>query len=289
LGRYRPEDKSLYSQELSTPIPSTSQFEVESTPPFEEIDEDSDIYEALSSYLQKIPEAERYNIQMTFKEIEEIIGDGLPASAQKHRSWWSNDPKAQPHSQSWLDVGWRVSNVNIRYQQVSFKRIDSRQQKYINFFSILGEKLKGVQEFSGLNYRFMNSHGRHWYTLEIVNNKINKLIWISISFATRSRLRLEIHMSKEEYALSYSKKEEIELLFGEPLSWEPLDGKQGSRVAVYKDKTNIMMDESIHHDAEEWVINKIGRFYTSIAPSLQTSTTSNLATGENQLLLDKFD
>jgi hypothetical protein len=31
------------------------------------------------------------HVQLTFEQIEEILGSDLPDSARKHRSWWGNE------------------------------------------------------------------------------------------------------------------------------------------------------------------------------------------------------
>lgn len=63
----------------------------------------------------------RNRIAMRFAEIEDIIGDKLPDSAYKHKHWWSNIRNRTP-SESWLTVGWRVEEVNLEEEKVTFVR-----------------------------------------------------------------------------------------------------------------------------------------------------------------------
>jgi len=44
-------------------------------------------------------------VPMTFAEIEKVTGAKLPASALKHRPWWSNNAKNSVMTQIWLDCG----------------------------------------------------------------------------------------------------------------------------------------------------------------------------------------
>lgn len=74
-------------------------------------------YEPLYHYLRMKSEK---IIELTLEQIESIIGFKLPASAFKHRAWWSNDIT---HSQAkaWLFAEWGVVNVSL--SQIMFKRI----------------------------------------------------------------------------------------------------------------------------------------------------------------------
>ena len=58
------------------------------------------------------------NVNMTFEEIEAILGFPLPASAYTHRPWWANGGHSQ--ASAWLDAGYKVTQVNLSEQTVSF-------------------------------------------------------------------------------------------------------------------------------------------------------------------------
>ncbi len=60
---------------------------------------------------------------MTFDEIEEIIGARLPASAFKHRAWWSNNPSNSVITHAWLDAGYKSANVDIPGRRLVFRRV----------------------------------------------------------------------------------------------------------------------------------------------------------------------
>ena len=59
-------------------------------------------------------------IQLSFAEMEQIIGASLPDSASKYPAWWSNGGHSQ--SDAWLKHGWRVSSVKLG-QHIGFSRI----------------------------------------------------------------------------------------------------------------------------------------------------------------------
>ncbi|AKA67260.1 DUF7662 domain-containing protein [Clostridium scatologenes] len=72
-----------------------------------------DKYIELKRYLQRstLP-----IITLSFKDIEQIIGDTLPKSAYDHaEAWWAND---YTHSQAiaWIDAGYETDYVTDIYE-----------------------------------------------------------------------------------------------------------------------------------------------------------------------------
>ncbi|MGA2893541.1 MAG: hypothetical protein ABSE22_11760 [Xanthobacteraceae bacterium] len=77
-------------------------------------------YEALGKYLKRQP-GDR--IPITFAEIEKITGVKLPASAQKHRPWWSNNPKNSVMTKVWRDAGFASEQVDMTARKLVFRRL----------------------------------------------------------------------------------------------------------------------------------------------------------------------
>jgi hypothetical protein len=51
-------------------------------------------------------------IELTFDQVEAILGEPLPKSATKLTTWWTNvQPKIQYHRTAWLNNGWKVSTA----------------------------------------------------------------------------------------------------------------------------------------------------------------------------------
>ncbi|MCW4051403.1 MAG: GIY-YIG nuclease family protein [Candidatus Bathyarchaeota archaeon] len=50
-------------------------------------------------------------VTLSYDEVEEILGFGLPDSAFEHRPWWANS--GQPHSRAWTDFGWLINGVSL--------------------------------------------------------------------------------------------------------------------------------------------------------------------------------
>lgn len=76
-------------------------------------------YDVLSAYLQKQPTEE---VPMTFGQIENLIGDKLPASARKHRPWWSNNPSNSVITHAWLKAGYKSARVDMAGEKLVFVR-----------------------------------------------------------------------------------------------------------------------------------------------------------------------
>lgn len=131
---------------------------------------------------------------------------------------------------------------------ISDKETSETRQQYQQFFQTLIDELR-------TKYKFTNAkvgQPQNWYTFASDNSKIYKY---SFSFAMGERVRSEIYIdsgdgvkNKDIFDKLFAKKDEIEKQFGQELSWERLDTKRASRIAVY-------MDGSIDNETEE--LNKI--------------------------------
>ena len=63
------------------------------------------------------PEVDR--LTLSLPEIEDIVGEELPANA-RFPSWWRNDDRRM-HSRAWLTAGWRVDGMGDK-AKVEFVR-----------------------------------------------------------------------------------------------------------------------------------------------------------------------
>jgi hypothetical protein len=62
-------------------------------------------------------------IELTFDQVEAILGKRLPKSATKLTTWWTNvQPKIQSHRTAWLNNGWKVSEFDQQARWVRFVR-----------------------------------------------------------------------------------------------------------------------------------------------------------------------
>jgi hypothetical protein len=78
-------------------------------------------YAALSKRLQTERDG---SFSIDFPELERLLGFALPRSARAYRAWWANDARGHSHARSWLEFGWRVSEVDLVSSHVRFERSD---------------------------------------------------------------------------------------------------------------------------------------------------------------------
>lgn len=79
-------------------------------------------YRPLDEWFRNQP-ASKKQIELTFDEVEEILGAPLPKSATKLNTWWTNvQPKIQSHRTAWLHHGWVVAEFDLAARRVKFVR-----------------------------------------------------------------------------------------------------------------------------------------------------------------------
>lgn len=76
-------------------------------------------YGPLAAHLRK---AGRDFVPLTFDQIEGIVGAKLPASAFKHRAWWSNNPSNSTITHAWLNAGYRTADVDMPGRRLVFRK-----------------------------------------------------------------------------------------------------------------------------------------------------------------------
>ena len=78
-------------------------------------------YWPLTSYLQHSGKDE---LTLTFKEIEDILGFGLPNSTKEYRANWANTTTVV-FPLTWLDAGYRTHDVDMERGIVHFSKCNS--------------------------------------------------------------------------------------------------------------------------------------------------------------------
>ena len=207
---------------------------VDVSPLDETILPDDSRYAPLAIWLLQRPLGEEQVI-LIFKDIEELIRDKLPASARKHRAWWSNHLN-NPQAIQWWDAGWRVSYVDIEKELVQFTRINERESSYNEFFHSLYIILSQEANFA---LKAPSTYLRNWITV----TQIFGYASFGYAFTYRKRFRVELYIdtgnkekNKRIFDALYLKRSEIvanlESVPGK-LEWERIDDKRASRIALY--------------------------------------------------------
>ena len=79
-------------------------------------------YLPLDEWFRERPDSED-QIELTFDEVEAILGTPLPKSATKLTTWWTNvQPNIQSHRTAWLNNGWMVAEFDLQARWVKFVR-----------------------------------------------------------------------------------------------------------------------------------------------------------------------
>jgi hypothetical protein len=73
-------------------------------------------YDPLYQHLK----ASELSLELTFADVEEILGFKLPPSARKHEAWWSNSGGSHVQSYAWLNAGYRTESVDVPRGTVRF-------------------------------------------------------------------------------------------------------------------------------------------------------------------------
>lgn len=223
-------------------------------------------YAPLALWLQSQPISQD-RVTLTFEEIEGIINNTLPASARQHRAWWANDSVGHVQSQQWLEVGWRVAIINMTEERVTFARMKEREKAYIDYFNALLPALHDAAHYPPKE-RFPD--GRSWVIVRWLPEDKRQIL-LAYSFARGRRFRVELYIdvgdqvkNKQIFDELQSRRSEIEAAVGEALSWERMDERRASRIALYKDGAITDEPEQLSQ-LRAWAVDAMIRFYDAIA------------------------
>ncbi len=59
-------------------------------------------------------------VELSFEDIEEVLGFALPRSARRHPAWWSNSGGTHVQATAWISAGYRTEDVSIAQEKVRF-------------------------------------------------------------------------------------------------------------------------------------------------------------------------
>ena len=76
-------------------------------------------YEPLARHLAK---SQGQAIELSFDEVEKILGLRLPGSARRHAAWWSNHGGSHVQAQAWLAAGFETERVDLASGRLVFRR-----------------------------------------------------------------------------------------------------------------------------------------------------------------------
>lgn len=80
-------------------------------------------YYPLYEYLKAANPGRQDRIELTFDQVETILGTPLPASARRSRAWWANSRAAnRVQAAAWMEAGYHVRSVDLGQERVVFER-----------------------------------------------------------------------------------------------------------------------------------------------------------------------
>lgn len=83
-------------------------------------------YDALAAFLDQ---RSTQRLTVAFAELDQVVS-GLPPSARSDRTWWGNTMnKTRVQAHAWLGAGWRVKDVDLVNERVTFERTDLRSAR----------------------------------------------------------------------------------------------------------------------------------------------------------------
>lgn len=224
-------------------------------------------YVLLAVWLQGQP-AHRDRVTLTFSDIETIIKGELPPSARQHRAWWANDSVGHVQSKQWLEAGWRVAQINVTEERVTFVRVKGREHDYIRFFGALQELIQKRGDFP---LRMVSPDGQSWQTLATLPEPGPHCLYFLASFVWGQRFRIELYIDARDQAQNktifdrlYAESAVYEEAAGMEISWERLFEKRASRVAIYHPGA-ITDDEKALQKLRLWATDLLPRFYQGFA------------------------
>jgi CBS domain-containing protein len=210
-------------------------------------------------------------IKISFDEIEVIIGGALPISARSHRAWWANDTTGHSQSRNWLESGWRTSYVNMTEGSVVFVRIKEREKAYIDFF---GAILSDLSAKAKIPIKKVSPDGTSWMVISSLPLIGPSGATFTYSFSRDKRFRIEVYLdtndqmrNKTIFDLLAEKKQKYEGILGD-LSWERIDKKRASRIAIYH-AGQITDNNAKLTELRYWAVETMIVFYETFASDVE--------------------
>ncbi|MCL4263895.1 MAG: CBS domain-containing protein [Anaerolineae bacterium] len=195
-------------------------------------------------------------IQVSFHELESIIESPFPDTARKHRAWWANDyTSPHRHSLFWLRAGWKVENVDLTAETVTFKRSDAVLQQLflVEIIQELKKIRPGITRTTKAQSGWIDfGAGRSGFLFAWVFGKGNLRTELYIDSGDKKA-------NEKAFDLLYQQKNQIESEIDLELDWQPLKSKRASRICV-EHPGNANMSETELKVLQEWAIETMLKF-----------------------------
>jgi len=142
-----------------------------------------------------------------------------------------------------------------------------RGEAYLSYFQQLIDELREKHRFTKAKVAF----AQNWYSFPAGIRGVS----YGTSFAQGGRVRAEVYIDRQDrdtnkrvFDSLLQKKQELELQFGSPFTWERLDDRRASRVAFYR-PGSIDSDEQTLAEIRSWAITQLLKFRDVFGPLLR--------------------
>ncbi|EHY9871109.1 DUF4268 domain-containing protein [Vibrio vulnificus] len=139
----------------------------------------------------------------------------------------------------------------------SVQKVSAKSERYREYFQGLIDDLRTEHRYTSAKA----GQPQNWYSFA---SGITGITY-GANFCQGNKVRTELYIDlgdaeQNESCLNHllESKSEIESEFGSALSWEPIDGKRASRVAVYRDGS--ILDSSALSEVKLWHIDNLLKF-----------------------------
>ena len=153
--------------------------------------------------------------------------------------------------------------MDVREEKVVFTRINDLKLAYINFFAALLTELRNRTD---LSVREVRPDGRSWHHVARLPEGSPHPSFLAFAFSRNKGFRVELYIDTGDEQRNklifdglYRAREDIESALEQKVSWERLDGRRASRVAIYKD-ASINDDAKSLEDLIRWAVPTMIRF-----------------------------
>lgn len=147
-----------------------------------------------------------------------------------------------------------------------------REERYAAFFQETIDELRTQHRFT--NARVAQPQNWYSFTSGVFGFRY------ALSFAQGGRIRAEIYIdtgdaetSEQAFELLKAEKAAVEAEFGEPLEWEPLEGRRACRIAIYRTGSIDESDDALF-EHRKWAIDRLLRFKHIFGPRLERVSSS---------------
>jgi hypothetical protein len=156
---------------------------------------------------------------------------------------------------------WRKTNVGGSGQKPSTKG-----EAYRAFFQALIDRLR--MQYSFTQARKAQAESGYYFPSGISGSGVS----YAFLFAGGGRAQAEMYIDRQDQAWNkwlfeqlHAQRADIEREFGEPFSWERLDHRRASRIAV-KRPGSIEDSAETLHEIQDWAIDRLLRFKKIVGP-----------------------